>query len=260
MNILHVRELFDLSNKTAIVTGGSRGLGEQIAVALAEAGANVVVCSRKVENCEKLSEKLRKLGVQSHAYKCDVANPDDVEHVVNETFKHFGKIDILVNNSGTTWGAPFEELTIEQWDKVMDVNVKGTFLMTQSVGKIMIKNKRGKIINISSIAGIQGIDEKIMDAVGYHASKGAITLMTKDLAVKWGKYNINVNTIAPGFFPTKLSKGVLDTKGEEIINQTPLQRVGSDYDLKGAALFLASPASDYITGSVLVVDGGFTAR
>lgn len=257
---MHVRELFNLSKKTAIVTGGSSGLGEQISIALAEAGANVVVCSRKVENCEKLSEKIRKLGVESFAYKCDVSNPDDVNKVVDETINRFGRIDILVNNSGTTWGAPFEELTVEQWDKVMDVNVKGTFLMTQAVGRTMIKNREGKIIKISSMAGLNGIDEKVMNAVGYHASKGAVIIMTKDLAVKWGKYNINVNTIAPGFFPTKLSKGLLDIKGKEIIDQTPLKRFGSDYDLKGAALFLASPASNYVTGSVITVDGGFTAK
>ncbi|WP_066304039.1 SDR family oxidoreductase [Bacillus sp. FJAT-29814] len=257
---MNVKELFDLNGKTAIVTGGGRGLGEQIAFALAESGANIIVCSRKLEDCEFTSYRVRELGVQSLALKCDVSNSKDVNNVVEETIKKFGTIDILVNNSGATWGTPLEDMPIEKWNKVMNVNVTGTFLMTQAVGRIMIKQKSGKIINISSISGLGGISEDIMDAVGYNASKGAIITLTKDLAVKWGKYNIHVNSIAPGFFLTKMAKSTIESKKALILANTPLNRTGSEHDLKGAAVFLASKASDFVTGTVLVVDGGFTEK
>jgi NAD(P)-dependent dehydrogenase (short-subunit alcohol dehydrogenase family) len=257
---MNVKELFDLSGKTAIVTGGSRGIGEQIAFALAEAGANIVVCSRKLEDYEVTSSRVRELGVQSLALRCDVSNPEDVNNVVEETVKKFGTIDILFNNSGATWGAPLEELPLDKWNKVMSVNVTGTFLMSQAVGRVMINQKSGRIINISSIGGLGGIDEELMDAVGYNASKGAIITFTKDLAVKWGKHNINVNSIAPGFFLTKMAKSTIESKKALILANTPLNRTGSDHDLKGVALFLASKASDFVTGTVLVVDGGFSEK
>jgi NAD(P)-dependent dehydrogenase (short-subunit alcohol dehydrogenase family) len=253
---MHVNELFDLSGKVALVTGGGRGLGEQIAKGFAEAGANVVVCSRNEKACIEVSEELRKLGVESLALKCDVTNPDDVKYVVEKTFETFGRIDILVNNSGASWGAPMEEMPLEAWQKVMNVNVTGTFLMSQAVGKIMLEQKSGKIINIGSIAGLKGSDPKYMDAIGYSASKGAVITFTKDLAVKWGPRGIHVNAIAPGFFPTKMSKGLLEKGGKAILEGTPLRKFGSNNDLKGAALFLAAPASDFVTGSILVVDGG----
>ncbi|WP_153125126.1 SDR family oxidoreductase [Peribacillus tepidiphilus] len=253
---MHVNELFDLSGKVALVTGGGRGLGEQIAKGFAEAGANVVVCSRNEEACKEVSEELRKIGVESLALKCDVTNPEDVKYVVEKTFETFGRIDILVNNSGASWGAPMEEMPLEAWQKVMKVNVTGTFLMSQAVGKIMLEQKSGKIINIASIAGLKGSDPKYMDAIGYSASKGAVITFTKDLAVKWGPRGIHVNAIAPGFFPTKMSKGLLEKGGKAILEGTPLRKFGSDNDLKGAALFLAAPASDFVTGAILVVDGG----
>jgi NAD(P)-dependent dehydrogenase (short-subunit alcohol dehydrogenase family) len=253
---MHVNELFNLSGKVALVTGGGRGLGEQIAKGFAEAGANVVVCSRNEEACIEVSEELRKLGVESLALKCDVTNPDDVKYVVGKTFETFGRIDILVNNSGASWGAPMEEMPLEAWQKVMKVNVTGTFLMSQAVGKIMLEQKSGKIINIASIAGLKGSDPKYMDAIGYSASKGAVITFTKDLAVKWGPRGIHVNAIAPGFFPTKMSKGLLEKGGKAILEGTPLRKFGSNNDLKGAALFLAAPASDFVTGAILVVDGG----
>ncbi|WP_342431582.1 SDR family oxidoreductase [Neobacillus sp. FSL H8-0543] len=257
---MNVKELFDLSGKTAIVTGGSRGIGEQIAFALAESGANIVVCSRKLEDCEVTSSRVRELGVQSLALKCDVSNPEDVNNVVEETVNKFGTIDVLFNNSGATWGAPLEEMPLDKWNKVISVNLTGTFLMSQAVGKVMISQKSGKIINISSIGGLGGISEELMDAVGYNASKGAIITFTKDLAVKWGKHNINVNSIAPGFFLTKMSKSTIESKKALILANTPLNRTGSEHDLKGAALFLASKASDFVTGTVLVVDGGFSEK
>lgn len=257
---MHVKELFDLTGKTAIVTGGGRGLGEQIATGLAEAGANVVLCSRKVEACEEVANELKEFGVQTLALKCDVTSEEDVQHVVNETIKQFGKIDILVNNSGATWGAPVLEMPLEAWHKVMNVNVTGTFLMCQAVGREMIKKKSGKIINISSIAGFLGTDPQLMDTVGYNASKGAVNTLTKDLAVKWGPYNIHVNAIAPGFFPTKMSRVIIERGKDAFLEATPLRRFGSENDLKGVALFLASKASDYITGEIIIVDGGMHAK
>lgn len=256
---MHVKELFDLTGKVAIVTGGGRGLGQQIAEGFAEAGASVVVCSRKAEACQEVSEGLKKLGVDSLALKCDITNPGDVNELVEETLQKFGRIDILVNNSGASWGAPVEEMPLQAWQKVMDVNVTGTFLTSQAVGKVMLKQKYGKIINIASVAGLKGSDPRFMDAIGYNTSKGAVVTFTKDLAVKWGPRGIYVNAIAPGFFPTKMSIGLLEKGGEAILAGTPLRKFGNENDLKGAALFLAAPASDFVTGTVLVVDGGTQA-
>ncbi|WP_422122039.1 SDR family oxidoreductase [Planococcus sp. X10-3] len=256
---MHVLDLFKLEGKTAIVTGGGRGLGAQIAQGFAEAGANVVVCSRKLEACEETAEFLKGLGVNALAMKCDVTNEQDVEDVVRKTVEEFGTVDILVNNSGATWGAPAEKMPLEAWQKVMNVNVTGTFLMSRAVGQVMIKQKSGKIINISSVAGLGGIDPDLMDTIGYNTSKGAVITFTKDLAAKWGQHNINVNALAPGFFPTKMSEVLIERGREQFLKQTPLNRFGTDEDLKGAALFLASKASDYITGDVVVVDGGMHA-
>ncbi|GGI13577.1 SDR family oxidoreductase [Gottfriedia solisilvae] len=253
---MHVKELFDLTGKVAIVTGGGRGLGEQIAKGFAEAGANVVLCSRNENACKEVSEELKSIGVEALAIKCDVTNPEDVKNVVNQTKEKFGSIDILVNNSGASWGAPAEDMPLEAWHKVLNVNVTGTFIMSQAVGKIMLEQNSGKIINIASVAGLQGTNPKYLDAVGYSASKGAVVNLTRDLAVKWGSRGVHVNAIAPGFFPTKMSKDVIAHGGEEILEGTPLRKFGSENDLKGAALFLAAPASDFVTGAILVVDGG----
>lgn len=253
---MHVSELFSLKGKVAIVTGGGRGLGEQIAIGFAEAGANVVVCSRRVEACEEVSGKLKEIGVDSLALKCDITNPEDVKNVVQQTVEKFGRIDILVNNSGASWGAPAEDMPLEAWQKVLNVNVTGTFLMSQAAGKVMLEQRSGKIINIASVAGLKGSNPKVMDAIGYNASKGAVITFTKDLAAKWGPRGIYVNAIAPGFFPTKMSKGLLEKGGQAILEGTPLRKFGSDTDLKGVAVFLAASASDYITGDVVIVDGG----
>lgn len=253
---MHVKELFDLTGKVAIVTGGGRGLGEQIAKGFAEAGANVVLCSRNENACKEVSEELKSIGVESLAIKCDVTNPEDVQNVVKQTKEKFGRIDILVNNSGASWGAPAEDMPLEAWHKVLNVNVTGTFIMSQAVGKVMLEQNEGKIINIASVAGLQGTNPKYLDAVGYSASKGAVVNLTRDLAVKWGSRGVHVNAIAPGFFPTKMSKDVIAHGGEEILEGTPLRKFGSENDLKGAALFLAAPASDFVTGAILVVDGG----
>lgn len=257
---MNAKQLFDLTGRTAIVTGGGRGLGAQIAQGLAEAGANLVLCSRNVETCEETVTRIQQdTGVSCAAMACDVRNPEDVRRVVEQTAATFGRIDILVNNSGASWGAPAVDMPLEAWNKVMDINVTGTFLMSQAVGRVMIEQNGGKIINIASIAGLSGTDPKWLDAVGYSASKGAVIAFTRDLAVKWGKHNININAIAPGFFPTKMTREILHQGGEQILSLTPLGRLGSDSDLKGSAVFLASDASNYMTGAVLTVDGGMSA-
>ncbi|MGP4072077.1 SDR family oxidoreductase [Piscibacillus sp. B03] len=253
---MHVKDLFDLTDKVAIVTGGGRGLGQQIAEGFAEAGANVVVCSRKLEACKEVSQQLLDKGVRSIAVQCDVTKPEDIQNVVDRTLDVFGKIDILVNNSGATWGAPVVDMPLEAWNKVFNVNATGTFLMSQAVGKVMLKQKQGKIINISSIAGLKGSNPELMDTIGYNSSKGAVISFTRDLAVKWGPHGIHVNAIAPGFFPTKMSKILLEQGGDEFLKGTPLRKFGSDSDLKGVALFLASDASNFVTGDVIEVDGG----
>lgn len=256
---MDVHSLFDLRGNVAIVTGGGIGLGQQIAMALAEAGCNVVICSRKVEKCEEVAHEIEKMGVRALAFRCDIANGEEIELVVNETVKKFGKIDILVNNAGRTWGSSAEEFPLEHWNKVLEVNVTGTFLFSQRAGRVMINQKKGKIINMASYAGLFGSDPEYMDAIAYNTSKGAIVSFTKDLAVKWAKYNINVNAIAPGWFATQMTKWSLENKGAKILDRLPIKRFGGENDLKGAVVFLASRASDYITGQVLCVDGGLSA-
>jgi gluconate 5-dehydrogenase len=255
---VNVKKLFDLSGRVALVTGGAIGLGRQMAEGLAEMGVNVVLCARKKERCEKAAEELRQLGVKTLALGCDVKNPDQVQEVVRETIAQFGRIDILINNAGTSWGAPVEEMRLEHWNKVIETNLTGTFLFSQAAGKFMVPQRRGKIINIASVAGLRGAPPEFQ-AIGYHASKGGVIAFTKDLACKWGVHNIQVNAIAPGWFPTHMSEVVIEKNREVFLKKIPLGRFGSDYDLKGAAVFLASDASDFVTGHVLVVDGGQTA-
>jgi gluconate 5-dehydrogenase len=255
---VNTKKLFDLTGRVAIVTGGSIGLGRQMAEGLAEMGANLVLCARKKERCEQAAEELKQLGVKTLALGCDVKNPEHVRIVVEETVSQFGRIDILINNAGTSWGAPVEELKLEHWNKVMETNLTGTFLFSQAAGKHMVPQRRGKIINIASVAGMRGAPPEFQ-AIGYHASKGGVIAFTKDLACKWGMHNIQVNAIAPGWFPTHMSEVVIERNREAFLKKVPLGRFGSDQDLKGAAVFLASDASDFVTGHVLVVDGGQTA-
>jgi gluconate 5-dehydrogenase len=253
-------DLFRLDGKTAIVTGGGRGLGQYMAEALAEAGARVVLCSRKLEACQEVKEAIEARGGKALALACDVTNPDEVERVVSAAEEAFGAIDIVVNNSGTTWGAPPEKMPVDKFERVMDVNVKGTFLMAQAAGRRMIqRGTGGRIINIASVAGLVGGHPDYMQTVGYNASKGAVITMTKDLAVNWARHNIQVNAIAPGWFPTKMSRPLLDRYGEKMLSHIPMARFGRPEDLKGVVVFLASPAAAYITGQVIVVDGGSTA-
>ena len=253
-----VRDLLDLTGRTAIITGGSVGLGRQMADALGEQGANLVLCARKKERCEQAAAELQKLGVKTLALACDVKNPADIHAVVDSALATFGRIDILINNAGTSWGAPIEEMRLEHWNKVIETNLTGTFLFCQAVGKHMVAQRRGKIINIASVAGLGGAPAEFQ-AIGYHASKGGVIIFTKDLACKWGQHNIQVNAIAPGWFPTNMSQVLIERNKDAFLSRIPLHRFGSDHDLKGAAVFLASDASDFVTGHVLVVDGGQSA-
>ena len=258
-NPMKTMDLFDLEGRTAIVTGGAIGLGRQMALGLAEVGANIVICSRKLERCEEMAHEIESLGVKALAFRCDLNKEEEIDHVVKETMKKFGKIDILVNNSGRTWGAPMEELKIEDWKKVIDLNITGTFQFTQKVGREMIRQRNGKIINIASVAGLLGSDPEYLDAIAYNTSKGALITFTKDLAVKWAKYGIQVNAIAPGWFVTEMTKWSREQRGKNILDRLLIKRFGGEDDLKGAVVFLASKASDYITGHILCVDGGLTA-
>lgn len=255
---MNVKKLFDLTGRVAIISGGSMGLGQQMAEGLAEAGANLVLCARKKERCEEVADALRSCGVQTMALACDVRDKAAVDYVAGETLAKFGRIDILINNAGVSWGAPMEEMTLEQWNKVLSTNLTGTFLFCQAVSKTMTAQHGGKIINIASVAGLGGASEELQ-AIGYHASKGGVVAFTKDLACKWAPYNIQVNAIAPGWFPTHMSEWVIEHRKNDLLAKIPLGRFGSNHDLKGAAVFLASDASAYVTGHVLVVDGGQTA-
>jgi len=264
----NVKQLFDLTGRVAIITGGSIGLGRQMAEGLAEMGANIVLCARKQERCLQAAEELQQLGVKASALACDVKNPASIQEVVDATLSQFGKIDVLINNAGISWGAPVEEMRLEDWNKVIETNLTGTFLCAQAVGKVMIRqgrdknsaatNTAGKIINIASVAGLGGAPAEL-PAIGYHASKGGVISFTKDLACKWASHNIQVNAIAPGWFPTHMSNRVLEHFEELFLSHIPLRRFGNEHDLKGAAVFLASDASNYVTGHVLVVDGGQSA-
>lgn len=255
---MNTRQLFDLSGRVAIITGGSIGLGRQMAEGLGEMGADLVLCARKQEPCEQAAEELQQLGVKTLALACDVRNQGAIQQVVEATVSRFGRIDILINNAGTSWGAPVEEMRLEHWNKVIETNLTGTFLFSQAVGKIMIAQRGGKIINIASVAGLRGSSPKF-SAIGYSASKGGVIIFTKDLACKWGVHNIQVNAIAPGWFPTDMSEKVIERNKETLLATVPLGRFGGPHDLKGAAVFLASGASDFVTGHVLVVDGGQSA-
>jgi len=256
---MDVFDLFRLDGKVALITGGGRGLGEQIAQAYVEAGAKVVLCSRRVENCEKVQEELIARGGEALALQLDLTKPDSVNEVVGKTLEYFGHIDILVNNSGASWGCPALDMPYDAWMKVIQTNLTGTFLMSQAVGRHMKENGGGKILNIASVAGLRGSAPEVLDAVGYNASKGGVITLTKDLAVKWARYNISVNAIAPGFFPTKMTKDVLALGTDLITMNTPMKRVGGERDLQGAALYFASAASNFVTGQTLAVDGGSVA-
>jgi NAD(P)-dependent dehydrogenase (short-subunit alcohol dehydrogenase family) len=252
-------KLFDLSGKTAIVTGGGKGIGRQMADGLAEAGANIVVCARQAERCEEAAAELAQHGVKTLGLGCDVRDPDQVQAVVGRTVADFGGVDVLVNNAGTVWGATPEEMPLEGWQKVVDVNLTGVFLFSQAAGRAMISNGGGSIVNIASVAGLHGSSSEITNSVVYHATKGGVIAFTRDLACKWAQHGIRVNAIAPGWFPSDMANFVLDRHGERLVEDVPLRRFGGPEDLKGPVVFLASDASAYVTGHTLVVDGGQSA-
>jgi len=256
---MRVQDLFDLSGRTAIVTGGGTGIGRQMAEALAELGANLVLCARKVERCEQAAAELAELGVKALGLRCDVRDPAEVQAVVDRTVSELGAIDVLVNNAGTSWGAPAVDTPLEGWEKVIGVNLTGVFLFSQAAGRVMIDGEGGSIVNIASVAGLRGSPPGKMDAVAYNASKGGVIAFTRDLAHKWAPHGIRVNAIAPGWFPSDMSKVLLDRFGEEFVRQVPLGRFGGADDLKGAVAFLASSASSFVTGHTLIVDGGQSA-
>jgi NAD(P)-dependent dehydrogenase (short-subunit alcohol dehydrogenase family) len=256
---MNVLDLFRLDGKTAVITGGGRGLGEYMAHGLAEVGANVVVCSRKLEACEEVATEIERKGGRALPLACDVTDPEDVERVLTTTDETFGGAEILINNSGITWGAPAEEMPLEKFDAVLAVNVRGTFLMAQGLARRLIaRGTGGSIINIASVAAYTAGRPGKVQTSGYVASKGAVVSLTRDLAGSWANHGIRVNAIAPGWFPTRMSKGVLDKMGEQLLNGIPLHRFGGPDDIKGLAVFLASAASAYVTGQTIIVDGGQT--
>ena len=258
---MRVQELFDLTGKVAIVTGGGSGLGLQMAEALAESGAGLVLCARRADRCEQAAKELTEAtGVRALGLGCDLRDPESIEAVVRRAVDELGRVDILVNNAGTSWGAPPEDVPLAGWQKVMEVNLTGAFLFAQSVGRVLIEQgDGGKIVNIASVAAFRGAPQAAMNAIPYNASKGGLVALTIDLAVKWAPHGINVNAIAPGWFPTELSGSTLDAAGDRLRGRIPLGRYGGTDDLKGAVVFLASAASDYVTGTTLVVDGGQSA-
>ena len=255
------QELFSLQGKTALVTGGSRGLGLQMAEALGEQGARVVISARKQDELDEAVAHLTARGIEASAIAVDLQSEANVQPFVEEALRRLGQIDILVNNAGASWGAPAEEHPLEAWDKVMNLNVRSIFLVSQAVGKLsMIPRRYGKIINISSIAGLAGNAPGTMSTIAYNTSKGALVNFTRALAGEWGRHGITVNSIAPGFFPSKMTKGVLASIGVDKLAQgSPLGRLGDDEDLKGAVVLFASDASKHITGQILAIDGGVSA-
>jgi gluconate 5-dehydrogenase len=254
------QELFSLHGKTAVVTGGSRGLGLQMAEALGEQGARVVISARKQPELDEALAHLAQRGIEAQAIAADLAEPDQARAFARAAIERLGHVDILVNNAGASWGAPAEDHPLEAWDRVMNLNVRSIFLVSQGIGKLsMIPRRYGRIINISSIAGLAGNPPGTMQTLAYNTSKAAVVNFTRTLAGEWGRYGITVNSIAPGFFPSKMTKGVLATFGETLVEDAPLGRLGDDEDLKGAVVLFASDAGKHITGQTLAVDGGVSA-
>jgi len=255
------KNLFDLSGRTALITGGSRGLGLQIAEAFGDYGAKIVLVSRKQADLDESVAHLKQRGVESSAIAADLSKAEVVLEVASEAIKRLGHVDILVNNAGATWGSPAEDYPLEAWDKVMNLNIRSIFLLSQAIGKhSMIPRKYGRIVNIASIAGLKGNPPGSMQTVAYNTSKGAVVNFTRVLAGEWGQYGITVNAIAPGMFPSKMTLPAFEAVGvENLMRRVPLQRIGDDEDLKGVALLFASNAGKHITGQTLAVDGGVSA-
>ena len=254
----NIKALFDLTGKKALITGGSRGLGLQIAHSLGEAGATVLISARKQDELDEAVAELKAAGINASAIAADCGTVDGTTALATAALKQLGDVDILVNNAGASWGAPAEDHPIEAWDKVMNLNIRGIFVLSQAIGKAsMIPRKTGSIISVASIAGLAG-NPPFMKTIAYNTSKGAVVNFTRTLAAEWGQFGIRVNAIAPGFFPSKMTKGLMASMGgpDALAKTTPLLRIGDDEDLKGIALLFASDAGKHITGQILAVDGG----
>ncbi|WP_213309157.1 SDR family oxidoreductase [Paraburkholderia sacchari] len=256
-----VKQLFDLTGKTALVTGGSRGLGLQIAEALGEQGARVIVTSRKQTDLDEAVVRLKAKGIDVSSISSDLGDDTSITPLVDEVLARLGHVDVLVNNAGATWSAPAEDYPAQAWDKVMNLNMRSVFLLSKEIGKrTMIPRKYGRVINVASIAGFGGNAPGTMETIAYNTSKGALINFTRTLAGEWGQYGITVNALAPGFFPTKLTNAFLeDSEHGSLVERAPLQRLGDDEDLKGATALFASDAGKHITGQVLAIDGGVSA-
>ncbi|KXU82930.1 gluconate 5-dehydrogenase [Paraburkholderia monticola] len=255
------QQLFSLAGRTALVTGGSRGLGLQIAEALGEQGARVMLSARKADELDEAVRYLRSRDIEAAWIAADGACEEHIARLADETLAAFGYVDILVNNAGATWGAAAEDYPLAAWDKVMNLNIRGLFLLTQRIGKLsMIPRKYGRIVNVASVAGLAGNAPGTMETIAYNTSKGAVVNFTRTLAGEWGKHGITVNALAPGFFPSKMTQGSLERIGVgNMCAEVPLNRLGDDEDLKGAAVLFASEAGKHITGQILAVDGGVSA-
>ena len=253
---MSVKTLLDLSGRVALVTGGSRGLGLQIAEALGEMGAKVAISARKKD---ELDQAVSRLGGNASAFVADIGKRETIAPLAEAVLKKFGKVDILVNNAGATWGAPAEQHPLEAWDKLVNVNLSGAFVLTQIIAvKSMIPAKWGRVINVASIAGLLGQDPRFAPTAAYTATKHGLVGLTRQLAAEWGVHGITVNAICPGFFPSKMTKATLDKMSDSILEITPNRRLGNNEDLKGLAVLLASEASRHITGQAIAVDGGAT--
>ena len=256
---MKVLDLLSLKGRNALVTGGSRGLGLQMAEALGEMGARVAITARKKNELDEAVSHLKKAGIDASSYVCDIGRREAIPPVAGEILRDFEKVDILVNNAGATWGAPAEDHPLEAWDKLVSVNLTGAFVLTQIIGKrSMIPRRYGRIINVASIAGLRGNLPDRIRTIGYNTTKGGLVNFTRALAAEWGEYGITVNAICPGFFPSRMTRATLDATGELIRDWTPTKRLGNEEDLKGLAVLLASEASRHITGQAIAVDGGAT--